>query len=139
MSIDIVHLDKDNIRILDVIAEDVFDEKIDLISLTAYLAEESHILLVAVHENIVVGQILSVIHRHPDKSTELYIDDLGVAPNYQRQGVATSMMSELFLLGKKQGCEELWIATEPDNEQAKGFYGSLNLSVRPALIFEGKL
>jgi hypothetical protein len=37
------------------------------------------------------------------------------------------------------GCEEVWVAAEPDNEPAKKFYKSLNLSTRKTIIFEGDL
>ena len=104
-----------------------------------YVTEESHIMLIALHKNVVIGQVLSVIHRHPDKSTELYVDDLGVSPKFQRQGIATLMFKELLLLARERGCKEIWMTTEPDNEQAKGFYSSLNLGARAALIFEGDL
>jgi len=49
------------------------------------------------------------------------------------------MLNELYAIGKIRGCEEIWVATEPENEQAKGFYASMNLSVRAALVFEGEL
>lgn len=139
MAIDIVHINRDSSEQFPEVAEDVFDEKIDPDRLTKYAQEENHILLVAIHENIIIGQVLAVIHLHPDKATELYIDDLGVSPKFQRQGIASSMLRTLFALGKRRGCEEIWAATEPDNKEAKGFYNSLNLSMRSALVFEGEL
>lgn len=139
MAIDIVQIDQGCSERLQVVAEDVFDEKVDLDRLTKCVQDDSHILVVAVHENIVVGQVLAIVHLHPDKATELYIDDLGVSPKFHRQGIATSMLKTLFALGKRKGCEEIWVATEPDNIEAKGFYNSLNLSVRDAVVFEGEL
>lgn len=139
MAIDIVHLNQDNSEFLGSVAEDVFDENINFDYLAKYVTEENHIMLVALHEEVVIGQVISVIHRHPDKPTELYVDDLGVSPKFQRQGVATLMLKELLLIARERGCKEIWVATEPDNEQAKGFYSSLNLSTRTALIFEGDL
>jgi len=139
MAIDIVEINQDRSELLQHVAEDVFDEKIDLDRLRKYMEEDGHILLVAVHDNIVIGQVLAVIHLHPDKATELYIDDLGVSPKFKRQGIATSLLKTLFALGKRKGCEEVWVATEPDNIEATGFYNSLNLSVRDAKVFEGEL
>jgi hypothetical protein len=43
---------------------------------------------VALFDDMVVGQCAAVIHRHPDKVSELYIDEVGVAPAFQRQDIA---------------------------------------------------
>ncbi|WP_318013572.1 GNAT family N-acetyltransferase [Mesorhizobium sp. CO1-1-4] len=47
------------------------------------------------------------MHRHPDKPTELYIDEVGVSPAFQRQGIARKMLDAMFALGREHGCEEL--------------------------------
>ncbi len=96
-------------------------------------------MVVALSKERVVGQTLAVIHRHPDKPTELYIDDLGVAPAFQRQGIATRMLDKARQLGIERGCEEVWVATEPDNEAARAVYSSLGLAERSAVVFEGNL
>lgn len=139
MTVEIIQLNESNIDILNNLDEDIFDEKIVPQRLSALLSEPHQILLVAVIEGVVVGQVLAVIHRHPDKPTELYIDDLAVSEKVQRRGIATRLLEELFLIGISKGCEEVWVATEPDNEPAKKFYRSLNLSTRTAVVFEGNL
>ena len=63
--------------ILDRIAVDVFDEPVDRTRLAAYLTEPGHFMFVATTGGEVVGQCAAVIHRHPDKVTELYIDEVG--------------------------------------------------------------
>ena len=138
MAIDIVHVDKDGLGLFSEVAEDVFDEEIDLDRLAKYLREKSHIMVIALHENVIVGQVLAVIHLHPDKGTELYLDDLGVSPSFQRQGIATSMLRVLFSVAKQRGCAEFWVATEPDNTQGNEFYKSLNLRMKTAFVFEGE-
>lgn len=139
MKIDIVHISRDKFDLLSEVEEEVFDEKVDLARLEKYVQEESHIMFVAIRDGIVIGQVMAVIHLHPDKATELYIDDLGVSPKFQRQGVATSMLKATIALGKQRGCEEIWVATEPDNNQANGFYKSLGLQMRNVLVFEDEL
>jgi aminoglycoside 6'-N-acetyltransferase I len=70
-----------------------------------------------------VGQTAAVVHRHPDKPTELtYIDEVGVAAGYRRQGIARRMLAAMLELGKAIGCEEAWVGTEPDNLPARGLY-----------------
>ena len=139
MTVEIIQLNQSNMHILNNYDEDIFDEKIVPHRLSALLREHNQILLVAIMEGIVVGQVLGLIHRHPDKPTELYIDDLGVSEKFQRRGIATRLLEELSRIGIKEGCEEVWVATEPDNEPAIKFYRSLNFSSRMAVVFEGFL
>jgi hypothetical protein len=48
---------------------------------------------------------MAVIHRHPDKPTDLFIDKVAIAPMFQRQGVA-GRYSTKFALGRLRGCEQ---------------------------------
>jgi aminoglycoside 6'-N-acetyltransferase I len=139
MPIQIVQLQEGNTGLLARVADDVFDGAVDPSRVAAYVAEPSHLMLLAVAEGVVVGQVLGVVHRHPDKPTELYVDDLAVSAPYQRQGVATRLLRELFALGRARGCEEIWVATEPENRVALAFYRSLGLSPRTAVVLEGAL
>ena len=106
------------------IAEDVFDEPVRPDRLSAYLASPGHFMIVALVDGVVVGQCAAVIHRHPDKVSELYIDEVGVSPAYQRQGIARKMLDAMFALGKENGCGEAWVGTEPDNVAARALYES---------------
>ena len=81
-----------------------------------------HFMIVAMVENVVVGQCAAVIHRHPDKVSELYIDEVGVSPAFQRQGMARKMLDAMFVIGREQGCGEAWVGTEPDNVAARALY-----------------
>jgi aminoglycoside 6'-N-acetyltransferase I len=118
------------------IADDVFDAPIDPTRLTAYLAQPGHLMVVAVTGGEVVGQARAIVHRHPDQPTELYIDNLGVAPPHRRQGIARALLSDLIAWGRSLGCEEAWIGTEPDNDAARALYASLGCEARPMVIFE---
>jgi len=96
--------------LFDKIAEDVFDEAVDSEKIAAYLAEFGHHLIVAIHDGVIVGQAAAVVHRHPDKPTELYIDEVGVAAAFQRRGIASRLLDAMFAHGKAIGCEEAWSA-----------------------------
>ncbi len=139
MTIEIVRIDEHNRALLDNLDEEIFDEAVDPGCLAVYVKEQSHLMLVAILEGTVIGQVLAVVHRQPDRATELYIDNLAVSEKFQRLGIATKLLTKLFAIGKKNGCDEVWVAVDPDNEQAKKFYRSMNLSVSTALIFEGKI
>ena len=104
------------------VAPDVFDDPIVPQRLAAYLREPSHIMVLAFEGELVVGQCAGVLHRHPDKPTELYIDEVGTASTHRRMGIARLMMDEVFAWGRELGCTEAWLGTETDNEPAKALY-----------------
>ena len=133
--LEIIRLSPDNAGLLDRVAEDVFDEPVRPDRLAAYLAESGHIMLVAVSGGIVVGQCAAVVHRHPDKVTELYIDEVGVTPAVQRKGIARAMVERMLAIGKELGCGEAWVGTEPDNLPARGLYERLEVKRDEAETF----
>lgn len=126
-SFEIVRLSPDNAELLHRLADDVFDEPVRADRLAAYLAEPGHIMLVALSGGIVVGQCAAVLHRHPDKVTELYLDEVGVTPAMQRNGIGRALVESMLGIGRELGCGEAWVGTEPDNLPARGLYESLDL------------
>jgi len=79
-------------------------------------------MVLALQGDLVVGQCAGVIHCHPDKPTELYVDEVGTASTHRRQGIARAMLDELFRWGRELGCEEAWLGTELDNDAANALY-----------------
>jgi ribosomal protein S18 acetylase RimI-like enzyme len=120
--IDYIQIHHKNTNLLDRVAVDVFDEPILLERLFTYLENSANLLIVAVTDGVVIGQVAAVLHRHPDRPTDLYIDNLGVTPEYQRQAIATRLIKEIVTCGKMFGCEEVWLATEIDNTAARALY-----------------
>jgi len=119
----------------DRVADEVFDEAVDHRRLLAYLAEPGHLMVVALRGGEVIGQVAAVVHRHPDKPTELYIDEVGVAPAFQRRGIARRMLAAMFAWGRELGCEEAWVGTEPDNLPARALYESGDAEAEPLLMY----
>ena len=114
---------------------DVFDEPVDAARLAAYLATPGHLMVLAFDGDLVVGQCAGVIHRHPDKATELYVDEVGTASTHLRQGIATAMMDEMFAWGRELGCTEAWLGTELDNDAANALYRGMRPSEDSAIQF----
>ncbi len=139
MDIEIIQVTPGNEALFERVAAEVFDEPVDQRRLVAYLAEPGHHMLVALRDGEVVAQVAAVIHRHPDKPTELYIDEVGVTPALQRQGLARRMLDRMFALGKTLGCEEAWVGTETDNVAAKGLYLSRGAEAEPFLMYHYEL
>ena len=104
------------------IAPDVFDDPVDPQRLHDCLRTPGHIMVLALAGDLVVGQCAAVIHRHPDKPTELYVDEVGTASTHRRQGIARAMLTELFAWGRELGCQEAWLGTELDNMAANALY-----------------
>src|SRR4051812_45861398 len=121
------------------IAPDVFDEPIDTARLAAYLREPGHLMVLAFEGDLVVGQCAGVIHRHPDKATELYVDEVGTASTHRRQGIARAMLAELFAWGRELGCEEAWLGTELDNDAANALYRKAKGDADQMMYYEFKL
>ena len=108
--------------VLTQVAREVFDEPVDAVRLHDYLRTPGHVMVLALEGDLVVGQCAAVIHRHPDKPTELYVDEVGTAATHRRQGIARAMMDEMFRWGRELGCEEAWLGTELDNDPANRLY-----------------
>jgi aminoglycoside 6'-N-acetyltransferase I len=121
------------------IAPDVFDEPIRTDRLEAYLLEPGHLMLLAFDGTTVVGQCAAVIHRHPDKVTELYIDEVGTASTHLRQGIATRMVEAMFTWGRELGCREAWLGTELDNIEANGLYRKVGGEGEKMVYYEFEL
>lgn len=122
MSVTVRRLQPGDEALFQSIAPEVFDEPIHAGRMHDYLRTPGHIMVLAFDGDLVVGQCAGVLHRHPDKTTELYIDEVGTASTHLRQGIATLMMDEVFAWGRELGCEEAWLGTDTDNEPAKALY-----------------
>lgn len=85
------------------VAPEVFNEPVCADRLNAYLAEPSHHRIVAIADGQIVGQCAAVVHRHPDKVAELYIDEVGTALGYRRRGIARSMIAAMLEWGRALG------------------------------------
>ena len=121
---------------LDRVADAVFDEPVVPERVAAYLLEPNHIMPVALAGAEVVAQCAAVIHRHPDKVAELYVDEVGVSPAFHRQGIARRMLDQMFEIGRSLGCGEAWVGTEPDDIAARGLYAARGAAAVPFVMYE---
>jgi ribosomal protein S18 acetylase RimI-like enzyme len=88
-------------HILTNVADGVFDHPIDSTLTTEFLRDPRHHLCVGIQEKIVVGFASAVHYVHPDKSSQLWINEVGVSPSYQRKGIAKAVLNALFSLGAR--------------------------------------
>ena len=139
MNIEIKQLSPGDEAVLERAAVDVFDGAIDLDFSSAYLAQPNQHMIVAISDGEVVGQIRALRYKHPDKADELFIENLGVTPALQRQGIATKLLRAMLELSKDLGCDEAWVATEADNQKAKRFYESFGVEVDAMAMYTFEL
>ncbi len=136
MTVEIRYVGPGDEDLFDRVAPDVFDHPVERRQLAHYLATPGHHLMVAIEDGEVVGQVAAVVHRHPDgRPTELYIDEVAVAPALQRRGIARRLLDAMLVLGKDLGCQEAWVGTEPDNVPARYLYESRSAPAEPFAMY----
>jgi ribosomal protein S18 acetylase RimI-like enzyme len=108
-------------------AVDLFDAPPLADATERFLADPTHHLLIAydgeAHDDErPVGMVTAIEMTHPDKGTEMFIYELGVAPAARMRGVATALVQALAAIARERGCYGMWVGTEPDNEAALATY-----------------
>ncbi len=111
--------------VLDDVVPGTFDHPIIPVQAQAFLDEPNHELVVALDAGRVVGMVSAVVMLHPDKRPQLWVNELGVAEAWRRQGIATQLMQEIFDIADDRGCVEVWLGTEDSNVAARELYRSL--------------
>lgn len=116
------------------VADGVFDDPVDAALTAEFLADPRHFLAVAVDDDQVVGMASAVVYVHPDKRPQLWINEVGVAPSHQRQGLARAMLERLKDLGRELKCTEAWVLTDNDNAAARATYRSAGGEETPGVV-----
>jgi aminoglycoside 6'-N-acetyltransferase I len=118
-------LGPDDAPVLQRVAPGVFDNAIDARWTAQFLADARHHMAVALEGAVVVGMASAVHYVHPDKGPELWVNEVGVAPARQREGIATMLLEALFAHARALGCSQAWLGAEESNVAARGLYGSV--------------
>lgn len=108
--------------VLQAVAADVFDHPVEPRWAAEFLADPRHHLAVALVEGVVVGMASGVHYVHPDKAPELWVNEVGVAGDYQNHGIGRRLLRALFLRGREVGCKKAWVGTEVSNARARRLY-----------------
>lgn len=118
-------LGPDDAGVLDHVASDVFDDDVNARWAAEFIADPRHHLAVALDRTTVVGMASGVHYVHPDKSPELFVNEVGVAPTHQGQGIGRRLMQALLDHGRALGCREAWVLTDYSNAAARRLYASV--------------
>jgi len=87
-----------------------------------FLAEPGHHLLVAYLGAEPVGMVSGVELTHPDKGTEMFLYELGVAEAHRGRGIGRSLVAALADLARGSGCYGMWVLTDAGNTAALAAY-----------------
>jgi aminoglycoside 3-N-acetyltransferase I len=131
--------DRDLARVLFTLMADVFGEARDALSdgyLDQLLSQEAFWALAALAEDHLIGGLTA--HTLPmtrTESSELFIYDIAVRPEHQRQGVGRRLVAELRAQAAARGIREVFVAADNDDVQALDFYRALGGAGSPVTIF----
>jgi GNAT superfamily N-acetyltransferase len=131
MQVAIRLLGRDDGRVFDRVAPGVFDNPVDPRRAAEFLADPRHHMVVALLDGEVVGMASGVHYVHPDKAPELWVNEVGVAPQHQGRGVGRNLLAALFARGRELGCSEAWVGTEHGNIAARRLYAAVGGMEQP--------
>lgn len=90
-----------------------------------FLADPRHHIVVALFDERMVGSATATHYVHPDQPPTLFIIEVAVAAEHQRQGLAKALLEALLAHGRSLGCATAWVGTEADNLAARALYSSV--------------
>ena len=99
-------------------APGVFDDAVQPALAREFLSDARHLLSVAIDGSRIVAMASGVLYVHPDKPTELWINELGTAPSHRARGLAKAVLGALLARARERGCGEAWVLTDRGNEAA---------------------
>lgn len=117
--IEIRILRRDDAAVLDRVADDVFDHGVVPACRDEFLADPRHHLAVAIQDGVVVGMATAVNYVNPDKPPELWLNEVGVAAEARRAGVASRLLAPLLERGRELGCKQAWVLASPNDTGAR--------------------
>ena len=118
-------------------AQHLLDGPAQVASAARFLADDRHHLLLARGSaDQVLGFISGVETTHPDKGTEMFLYELGVAEPAWRRGIGTALVEALARLARQRGCYGMWVAVDQDNQAALATYRRAGAQHEdPAVVF----
>lgn len=117
-------------------ARELFDDAPVPAATSRFLDAPDHHLLIAYDAaGRPLGFVSGVEMTHPDKGTEMFLYELGVAEDARRRGVGSALVQALATLARDRGCYGMWTATERDNAAARATYRRAGATTNPPQVF----
>lgn len=113
----------------------LFDEPPRPAATRRFLAEPTHHLLIAYDVGgEPVGFVTGVETTHPDKGTEMFLYELGVAESARRRGIGSALTAALATLARQRECYGMWVGTEDGNVAARRTYERAGARATPPQV-----
>jgi ribosomal protein S18 acetylase RimI-like enzyme len=103
---------------------EAFDDDVLPDETTRFLDDDRHLLLLGYVGDRPAGFLSAVEVFHPDKQSELFLNEIGVMQRDRRRGVARALIDELRRVGRDLGCAGMWVLTDESNTAAMNLYAS---------------
>jgi len=111
-------------------------EELDLDYVRLLLERQDFFAVVAVDGGAVVGGVTAhVLPMTRSRSSELFVYDLAVRADRQRQGIGTGLVTTLRELAAAEGIATSFVAADNDDEHALLFYRAIGGDESPVTIF----
>jgi aminoglycoside 3-N-acetyltransferase I len=114
------------------IFKDVFESDVPITNdeqLGKLLSNPDFLVFVVMSNNKVVGGLtIYVLHRYFGTKPIAYIYDVGVSPDFQRQGLGKALIAEVCKFCKKNDFEDAYVEAESDDIDAVSFYRKTKFS-----------
>jgi ribosomal protein S18 acetylase RimI-like enzyme len=104
--------------------EQAFDHEVLPDETRRFLGDDRHHLLLGYVHGRPAGFVSAVEVFHPDKRSELFLNEIAVSEGVRRRGEARALIDELKRVGRELGCVSMWVLTDEGNAAAMGLYRS---------------
>ena len=115
-------------------ASEISPEDYSFDNLNSFLRNIESVFVVAYCNNQFAGMASAKLLNKPSGDIWLYIDEVDVCEDKQKQGIGTALMHYLLKFAHECDCDEVWLGTEVDNVPANALYASLNPSEKQNFI-----
>ena len=120
--------------VLSHVAAGVFDGPVVAEHTARFLASPEHEMVVAMAGHLVVGMASGLVYYHPDKPAQFWVNEVGVADDWLRRGIAARLVTAILERARARGCQYCWLATETDNAPARALYRKLGGSEETQVV-----
>lgn len=103
---------------------EAFDDEVLPSEATRFLEDDRHVLVLGYVGDRPAGFVSAVEVFHPDKQSELFLNEIGVTDRDRRRGVARALIDELRRVGQELDCANIWVLTDETNTAAMNLYAS---------------
>lgn len=132
--------DLEHFRDLVLLFEDVFEMEKFSIPDDAYLQQllkndDFHVFIALFEKQVIGGLTAYTLHQYYSKKPLVYVYDLAIKKEYQRQGIGKQLMSAITEYCREAGMEEVFVQADEIDQYAVDFYHSTGATPEKVVHF----